>query len=209
MLKYFKDKYHGIAVTAILSLVSFACSTGVASNNATLSDQLKEIVLEQPTQITPFKLIDQHKKEFTEKNFLRKWTFLFFGYTNCPDICPTTLSEMETLAKNLIPRPPMENNVQYVFATVDPKRDTPEQLRTYIGYFNDQFIALSGKQAQITKLAQQLDIKYKLGEGYKDDYPVSHSSALLLIDPQGRYFARFRAPHYAKEIRSLFLSLNP
>ena len=111
---------------------------------------------------------------------------------------------METLARHLIPSPPRINNIQYVFATVDPKRDTPEQMKTYIAYFNEHFIGLSGLPEQITNLASQLNVKYKLGEGYKNEYPVSHSSALLLIDPQGRYFARFRAPHYAKEIQKLF-----
>ena len=196
------------AAVRFAGLLSIYCAASFA-NNATVADQLKDIVLDKPKQITHFQLIDQHKKAFTEKNFLGKWTFLFFGYTNCPDVCPTTLSEMETLAKNLIPRPPMTNNVQYVFATVDPKRDTPEQMRTYIGYFNKQFIALSGETEQISALTKQLNIKYELGQAYKGEYPVSHSSALLLIDPTGRYFARFPAPHYAKEIRALFLALNP
>lgn len=204
MQQLIRQKFPGLVV--VLGLI-LPCSS--FANNATLAAQLKEIQLEQPKQIGSFTLMDQHRREFSEKNFLSKWTFLFFGYTNCPDVCPNTLSEMETLSKNLVPKPPMQNNVQYVFATVDPKRDTPEQLKTYISYFNDQFVALSGSEQQIERLTKQLKIKFKLGKGYKDDYPVSHSSALLLIDPLGRYFARFPAPHYANEIRQLFLAIQP
>ena len=194
----------------MLMLASLNCYVTTANaNDATVQEQLKEILIEQPKPISSFELVDQHQHAFTEKNFLDKWSFLFFGYTNCPDVCPTTLSEMETLAKNLVPKPPMANNVQYIFATVDPKRDTPEQLKTYISYFDENFIALSGPVEQIKALTRQLKIKFKLGEGYKGDYPVSHSSALILIDPKGRYFARFPAPHYAKEIFTLFLALNP
>ncbi|MDH5325035.1 MAG: SCO family protein [Gammaproteobacteria bacterium] len=192
----------------LVTSLSFYVLTANA-NDATVAEQLKAVLLPEPKQIAPFQLVDQHNRAFTEKSFAHKWTFVFFGYTNCPDICPTTLSELETLSKNLLPVPPMENNVQYVFATVDPKRDTPKQLLTYISYFDENFVALSGTSDQIDVLTRQLNIKYKLGEGYKGDYPVSHSSALLLIDPKGRYFARFPAPHYAKEIRTLFLALNP
>jgi protein SCO1/2 len=135
---------------------------------------------------------------------------LFFGYTHCPDVCPVTLSELNRVAKRLsgetTTAPP-----QYVFVTVDPKRDIQEHLAGYVSYFNDNFIGLTGEMKDIDQLAKQLKIKHSIEKNTVDNsgnYIVNHSSSILLIDPQGRYFAKFSAPHYAESIHSNFLLIQ-
>ncbi|WP_455206104.1 SCO family protein [Kaarinaea lacus] len=175
--------------------------------------------------VTEFVLYTQRGTTFSVNDFKNKWTFLFFGYTNCPDICPTTLTELTQLAKQLdssTPATSSENHqqsttstivnttaeVQYVFVTVDPQRDTQEHLAGYLNYFNQDFIGLTGSMNDIEQLAGQLKIKHARGEGSNDNYTVNHSSAILLIDPQGRYYAKFSAPHYAETMRSKFFLIK-
>lgn len=203
---------------------AWACSR---NDKTTLPQELQNVVLESPMPVTKFELTTQRGTIFSVNDFKNKWTFLFFGYTNCPDVCPTTLTELTQLAKQLdssIPANDTENHqqntqqstkstivnttaeVQYVFVTVDPQRDTQQHLAGYLNYFNQGFIGLTGSMDNIEQLAGQLKIKHARGEGSNDNYTVNHSSAILLIDPQGRYYAKFSAPHYAENLRSkLFL----
>ncbi len=162
-------------------------------------------IINPPRPLVDFQLLDQHKQDFNKDRLLGKWSFIFFGYTHCPDICPTTLTEMNALAKKLS----IESNVQYIFVSVDPARDTPEYLADYVHYFNKQFIGVTGEDQNINQLAKQLGITYSRGDGSKHEYTVHHSSAILLIDPLGNYTTRFKAPHYAEVLASYFQTLKP
>jgi len=122
---------------------------------------------------------------------------MFFGYTHCPDICPTTLTELASLAQRM----PDDREPQIVFVSVDPQRDSPEHLKQYIAYFNERFLGLTGQTDKISALTEQLNIKHSREAAVDGQYTVNHSSAILLIDPQGRYVAKFNAPHYAEKIQ--------
>jgi protein SCO1/2 len=181
---------------ALMVLSQTACSQ---SDTAT-PKELNNILLEQPLAIETFELTTQYGTEFTVENFKNHWTFLFFGYTHCPDICPTTLTELALLAQRM----PQNNKFQFVFVSVDPDRDTPEHLKEYIAYFNEQFVGLTGQMDKINTLTKQLNIKYAKEPAVDGNYAVNHSSAVLLVDPQGRYVARFNAPHYAEVMLGKF-----
>lgn len=115
-------------------------------------------------------------------DFRGKVVVLFFGYTHCPDICPTTLSEMADTMKHLGKR---AKEVQVIFVTVDPKRDTPELLAQYVPAFHPQFLALRGTEAQTQELASKFKIFYqKHGEG--PNYAIDHSSGTFIFDKEGR-----------------------
>ena len=104
--------------------------------------------------------------------------------------------------------PAILEDTQFVFVSVDPQRDTPESLGQYVGYFDDHFLGATGSIEALTGLVRQLDSKFDLGIDPAGEPIVNHSSAMLLIDPQVRYYARLKAPHYAEEIRDQYLALR-
>lgn len=172
------------------------------------NDQSPPEVLKSPRPLTPFSLIRHEQPPLDLAALQGKWTFLYFGYTHCPDICPTTLSELNAAYGLLSNDPGVLDDTQFVFVSVDPERDTPQSLAAYVGYFNEAFSGATGSLAQLTDITHQLGISHSRGETGESGYVVNHSSAVLLIDPQVRYYARFKAPHYAEEIRSRYLAIR-
>ena len=194
-----------LLVLASLAVLAFFPAKPHASK---LPDEIKDFLIETPVLVSPFELVDHEKKPFNVDRLKGAWTLIFFGYTHCPDVCPATLGELDNAASRLNKINSPTGKPQYVFVSVDPARDTPELLADYISYFGAKFIAVTGEHEQLKKLANSLDIQYQIGIGFNKEYIVNHGSAMLLIDPQGRYYARLKAPHYAEEIVANFKSLK-
>jgi protein SCO1/2 len=133
----------------------------------------------------PFTLTDQDGRAVDQRVLDGKWSIVFFGYTFCPDFCPTTLT---ALGKAMDQLGPKANDAQVVFITVDPARDTPAQLKTYLSsrVFPKHIMGLTGSAAQIAKVAKEYVVYYQK-EGTGADYTMDHSTALYLMDPQGRF----------------------
>lgn len=150
--------------------------------------------------VPAFNLEDQHGKAFGNSQLADKWTVLFFGFTHCPDVCPTTLNTLNIAYKQLPPE--LQQQVQIVLLSVDPERDTQQQRKEYIEYFNPEFIALGGTPDKIKALTQSMYIHYQktpLGDD-PNNYLVDHSAALLIISPDGRRHAQITPPILGKEI---------
>jgi len=131
-----------------------------------------------------FRLTDHNGKERTLADFRGKVVAMFFGYTHCPDVCPTTLSDFATALKALGPD---AGRVQVLFVTVDPKRDTPELLRNYVPAFNPTFLGLYGDAAATSKVTKDFKIYAAERPGKTpDSYTVDHSAQSLVFDPKGR-----------------------
>lgn len=159
-------------------------------------------VLPEPSPIAPFALTDHRGQPFTEANLQGKWTFLFFGYTSCPDICPTTLSTLAKVGKLLAGG--LAVPAQIVFVSVDPKRDTQEKLAQYVGYFGADVIGVAGADERLEPFTRALGIGYKRHDEGGSDYLVDHTASILLLDPQGRLLALFSPPHDAAAIAADF-----
>ncbi len=141
-----------------------------------------------------FSLIDQRGQPFGPRNFDGHWSLMFFGYTNCPDFCPTTLATLAAMEKNLraagTPTRP-----QVVFISVDAKRDTPQQLARYVPYFDPEFIgATAADQPAIEALARKLGVAVALTKTADGGYTVDHSAEIFVVDPQGRLAAVLTGP---------------
>ena len=122
-------------------------------------------------------------------------SFLYFGYTYCPDVCPLTLVELNKLKLKLAADGFAEPSAYY-FVSVDPMRDTPARLREYVAYFDPELRGLTGSAAALTALAQAADTVFDVpDDSGGDNYLVSHSSNVVLLDPNGRVHAVFTAPH--------------
>lgn len=149
--------------------------------------------------LPPFRL-DGPKGKFGNANLLGRWTFLFFGYTQCPDICPTALAlmkEVGTLVRAVSPAP----TFGVVFVSVDPRRDTHPLLAQYLASFDPDFVGISGDDAALSPLTTALSARYRRNdETDLRNYTVDHSAAIHLIDPQGRPVASFPPPQQAAKL---------
>lgn len=160
-----------------------------------LPAELQTSVLPKARPLESFQLGDQNGNPFGLERLKGKWSWLFFGYTHCPDICPTTLATLQGVAKKLEQGGELDDT-QFVFVSVDPRRDTPEHLQQYLKYFHPAFIGVTGDAGEIEKLSRQVGVIYLFeGDTSRDDYIVNHTATLLLIDPQGRLYARINPPH--------------
>ena len=121
-----------------------------------------------------------------------QWDLLFFGYTFCPDVCPTTLADLRQLSEKL----PAETReqLQVTLISVDPNRDTPEQLATYLDYFNANFAGATGDSSELAKLAKALSIAYIEPDTSNENSLVDHSGQVVLVNPQGEYVGFIRPP---------------
>ena len=157
-----------------------------------------------------FKLTDHNGASFNEERLQGKWTFVFFGYTSCPDICPTTLHALSSVQVLLENESSDDTaNRQVVFISVDPERDTTETLATYMSYFNNKFIGATADKMEIEKIARQFGAGYVLEpETAPGQYLVAHTSAIFLVDPFGRLVASFSQPHYPTTIASQYEKIH-
>ena len=133
----------------------------------------------------PFRLVDQAGRPVDESVLQGKWSAVFFGFTYCPDVCPTTLQALNVAADQLGPR---GKDFQIVFISVDPKRDTPRQMKAYLEGqgLRPGTLGLTGTPDQVAAVTRAYRVYYAVtGEG--DDYNISHSTAAYLMDPKGRF----------------------
>ena len=154
---------------------------------------------QQPREIKTFELTDHNGQSFTKEQLKDKWSLIFFGYTSCPDVCPTTLQNLGFIFDDL---KTIANNSQVLLVSVDPQRDTQEKLSQYIAYFNAEFIALRAGHEVLFPFARNMGLMYAInGEG--DDYLVDHSASLVLINPDGKITAIFKPEQEVGKVPSI------
>lgn len=137
----------------------------------------------------PFSLIDQTGRTVTDRDFAGRFMLIFFGYTHCPDICPTDLTVMSDAVDLL---GPAGERVQPIFITIDPARDTVESLADYVPEFHPRMVGLTGTEEQITAAAKAYRVYFRAGEPDEDGaYLMEHTSYTYLIDPSGEYVTHF------------------
>jgi protein SCO1/2 len=145
-------------------------------------------------KLSDFSLIDQQGRRFGSAELRGHWSLLFFGYTNCPDFCPATLSTLAAMEKRL--RAEHAQVVpQVIFVSVDAKRDTPAQLAKYVPYFDPQFIGLTAAdQPAVEAVAKKLGVAVSIQASADGNYTVDHSGAIFVLNPDGRVNAILTGP---------------
>ena len=167
-------------------------------------------LLPQAKLISDFSLIDHNGARFNLDRLKNHWTFTFFGYTHCPDVCPTSMAVLAQVQRRLEEAGTRELP-EVAFISVDPQRDTPVALATYVPYFHSAFIGVTGDSDEIFKLTRQLGILYGKAETESQDsenYLVDHSASIILFDPDGAFRALFGPPHDPAKIASDFLAIR-
>ena len=184
-----------LLVTVCLILLEVFTSDRFGRSGATLLvDRVSSLVL-PPRPVRKLELIDSNERSFTALNLIDRWTFIVFGFTYCPDVCPSTLAVLTEFRETLTREFADAKDVNIILVTVDPERDTPAILKQYVQHFDPRFLGLSGTDANIRNLANQLGASYEISNrDAPDGYTVSHSASLYLIDPQARHYATYVAP---------------
>jgi len=166
------------------------------------------VTLPERRALAKFTLVDDAGNVFDTQSLEGRWSFVFFGFMHCPDICPTTLQELSLVKRAILAEGVPEQAFQVVFVSVDPERDKSEQLAEYVAYFDSGFKGVTGSIGQLTNLTRQLGAPFMLGENSGDDvYEVAHSSSVYLIDPAGQYAGVVRSPLVVEQVASQFVDL--
>jgi len=175
----------------LIGTLAFTLPAFALDRNALL-DEANLLLLPRERALPNIELIDQDGQPFETQALRERWHILFFGFTACPDICPTTLSDMRRVFAQLPNE--LREQVQLVMVSADPARDTPEQLKTYLGYYRAGFTGLTGEMAQLQRLSKALGLPFVPASATEGDYSVAHSGNLALIAPDGTLRGHIRAP---------------
>jgi protein SCO1/2 len=158
--------------------------------------------------LADFILVDDEKGVFDLKSLESRWSFIFFGFMYCPDICPTTLYDLSLVKRDIVAQGINESDIQFVFISVDPGRDKAAEIQRYVQYFDPAFLGATGSMGQLTNLTRQLGAPFRAEpETAENVYEVTHSSAVYLVDPLGQYTGIISPPFVASEVAAQFSDL--
>jgi protein SCO1 len=200
--KKFSMRKMALIVLLIGGTVSIVLQLANRTNAPPLPNALVGVVLPESRPLSPFLLTDHNNSPFDLDRLKGKWSFVFFGYTHCPDICPTALGELAEVFANVgSSNKQLLADSQGVFVGVDTKRDTPDVLKDYVPYFNPDFIGITGDEEQIKNFSKQMGAIYMVSseKDEEGDYQLSHTSSIFLINPQGAFYALFQPSLFSPE----------
>lgn len=172
-------------------------------------EALGVVVVDTAKTIDFSDFVDHRRLPFEGKRFQGKWTFAYFGFTRCPDFCPTTLSVLakaeKALANNMDSFDP--DSFQGALFTIDPSRDNPERLEPYVKTFSDRFVGVWSEKG-LDALAAELDVVFEQVPMQSGGYMFDHTSNLVIISPEAKYFGYIRRPHSPEQIEQIFTILQ-
>lgn len=209
MTQVSQPKSHMKLILIILSMVAIFCVTVFYFGFFHKKQDIRSVKIEGtllPTakEMGDFQFTSHHNEPFSKENLKGHWTMLFFGFTNCGYVCPTTLTELNKMYQILQKDLPEKSLPQVVLVSVDPERDTVQRMNDYIVAFNPKFIGIRADIAETERLENQLHIaamKVPM-EGNPDQYMINHSAEILLLNPEGNIQAYLSFPHKADRLAS-------
>lgn len=182
----------------------------IAAGQKKAASSIPGLMWPSPKKLSPFQLTDHKGQPFDLNRLKGQWSLLFFGYTHCPDICPTTMTLLNAVVNDLEKK--QQAIPQVIFISVDPGRDTQQHLNQYISYFNPGFIAVTGTEENLSAFTRQLGIlSMKITDqanNNQQDYMVDHSASILMIDPDAQLLSIFSAPHAQDEIVQRYVMIR-
>lgn len=164
------------------------------------------IKLERPRILDDFQLIADSGNSFHTSQLAGRWTLVFFGFTHCPDVCPTTLATLNSFYQTLDEDTRKDTDVLLV--SVDPQRDKPEKLHDYVRYFNPEFTGVTGEFLNLKRFANQLNVPFNKVPLEDGSYTVDHGSQVVLINPRGHYHGFFKAPLDPAKMKLTYRSMR-
>ncbi len=190
-----------LVILAIAGIAGYMASKAFYQKESQSFDFQSLLLYPEQKSFAGFTLIDKNKQKITNDSFKDGWTLLFFGYTHCPDVCPTTLSELQKAFK-ILENNKLKSMPKVLFVSVDSQRDTPDLLKDYIHFFNKDFNAATADKGNILSIASQIGVAYHIGDHKEGDlnYDVDHTAAIFLVNPDAKLYGIFRSPHEADKI---------
>lgn len=187
-----------VMVTIFTTLIMYFSVIKKSAKPDIQSIKIEGVFLPAAKEISDFNLTANNNQPFTKESMKGHWTMMFFGFTNCGYVCPTTLTELNKMYKVLQKELPANQLPQIVLVSVDPERDSVSRMNDYINSFNSQFIGVRADLKETEALENQLHISaIKMqaeGKG-KDHYMINHSAEILLFNPDAKIQAYFSFPH--------------
>ena len=144
--------------------------------------------------VSGFSLVDHNENKITAETFVGHWTFVFFGFTNCPDVCPATLSQLVQVNKLISKKQHMAGKFRTLFVSVDPDRDGTKHIKEYVEYFDPSFIGATGEMKNIIAFEQQFGAFHIIRDKSNENYTVGHTASVFLVNPDGVMTAKFSPP---------------
>ena len=196
--------------TLVLLLILAATAGWILSYSLAGPDDHAQYALQlpQPMSLPDFALVDQVGLPFGPDRLVGHWTWMFFGFTHCPDICPATLQLLSFARQELQALHPGGVIPDILLISVDPDRDTPQLLRQYTAQFGDGVSAATGDIVELQKLTSGLGIFFEKQESESENYSVAHSAHVIVIDDNGNYAAVFSPPHSSEKFVTDFPVLS-
>jgi len=190
-----------VAAIVLAGIIAGVAASQFFRRAETAAPELEQALLFSESRALPgFALVDQAGQPFGPERLRGHWTLLFFGFVNCPDVCPTTLTTLAA-ARQALADLPAAQQPAVTLVSVDPGRDTPEVLARYVSHFDPTFTGVTGTADAIAALTSGLGVAVVVGPADADgNYSVDHTAALFLVDPEGRFAALFGGPHEAGAI---------
>jgi len=198
-----------IACVAFIAVVMGLTLNRILSPTIMTAQQLNEnglFVYDVPRRFSGFTLTDQNGAPFTQDWLTGKWSLVFFGYTFCPDICPITLATIRQF-EQVLAETEAAGTTQVAMISVDPQRDTPEKLKSYMAFFGEEYIGATGEYIDIFNLARQLNVAFGYQPQENGEYLVNHSGEIILINPEGHFHGFFKMPHDPEKMALTFRSV--
>jgi protein SCO1/2 len=190
-----------LSIAGFISLILGLLAASYMSPKSLTTDQFRELgfyKFDNARAIDDFSLVNEAGDKVTLDSLKDQWSLLFFGFTYCPDVCPTTLSVLNDAISK------MENPPQVIMVSVDPQRDTPEVLANYVPRFNPAFGGYTGEFDEIVSLATQVNVAFgKVPGPEPGTYQVEHSVSIVVVNPDGHYAGFIKAPHNAQNIQRI------
>ena len=162
-------------------------------------------ILTRPMEIDRFELIDQKNEVFNNKSLEGGWTVLFFGYTNCPDVCPTTIYKLAEI-KNELEEDLSSSSFNTVLVTLDPDRDSTDRLKEYIGYFDESMLGVTGTYENIQSFTSSLSVFYQR-INKEEGYDFNHTASIFVFNKDGSLFATMSPANTIGELTQDFYTI--
>lgn len=197
---------NGVQKTVLVTVAAIALVLGAVVAKVNRETPLDRDVLsnsgiflfDNPRSMPDIELQSATGSTWTEQDLVGQWDLLFFGYTFCPDICPTTMADLRAVAESLPPA--ARERMRVTMVSVDPERDTPQQLSEYLAYFKAGFKGVTGEPTELAKLAQALSVAYIPPDTSEENYLVDHSGQVVMVNPEGQYIGFIRPPFKTAEL---------
>ena len=167
------------------------------------------VIFSTPRELSEFSLLNQHNVSVNSEILKNKWSFVFFGFTYCPDICPATLSILSEFSKSLV-KTNYFDDTNFIFVSLDPARDDPASMKSYVEYFNPNFTGLTGEFLDLHRFSKQLNVAFQkvVTNQESGSYTIDHSGHIALINPNGHFQGYYKPPFDLNRFLMTYKSLR-